>query len=179
MTPYTLPRWAGLAAFSLLYLLRVYMIQGFYIVTYALAIFLLNLLIAFLSPSLDPALELEMVRIFGHFLFVLLMHYDDLQEDLEEATLPQSANDEFRPFIRRLPEFKFWLRSSQAFLVAFVCTFVPYFDVPVFWPILVLYFFALFAGTMHKQIRHMIKYRYIPFSFGKKAYKGKEERPKK
>ena len=35
-------------------------LQGWYIVTYALGIYLLNLLIAFLSPKIDPALaELE------------------------------------------------------------------------------------------------------------------------
>ena len=31
--------------------------QGWYIVTYALAIYLLNLFIAFLSPKFDPAVE--------------------------------------------------------------------------------------------------------------------------
>lgn len=46
-------------------------------------------------------------------------------------------------------------------------------NIPVFWPILVLYFLILFFMTMRKQIRHMIKYRYIPFNIGKKAYKGR------
>lgn len=32
-------------------------LQGWYIVTYALGIYILNLLIAFLSPKIDPALE--------------------------------------------------------------------------------------------------------------------------
>jgi len=36
--------------------------------------------------------------------------------------------------------------------------------VPVFWPILLVYFCALFFVTMRRQIRHMIKHRYIPFS---------------
>ena len=43
------------------------------------------------------------------------------------------------------------------------------FDVPVFWPILLMYFLVLFFVTMKRQIKHMIKYRYIPFSFGKKV----------
>jgi hypothetical protein len=37
---------------------------------------------------------------------------------------------------------------------------------PVFWPILVLYFCMLFFVTMRKQIQHMIKHKYLPFSFG-------------
>jgi len=38
-----------------------------------------------------------------------------------------------------------------------------------------MYFIALFILTMKRQIKHMIKYRYVPFSFGKTRYKGKEE----
>ena len=44
------------------------------------------------------------------------------------------------------------------------------FDIPVFWPILLLYWLVLLFITMRRQIRHMIKYRYIPFSTGKKVY---------
>ena len=41
------------------------------------------------------------------------------------------------------------------------------FNIPVFWPILLMYFIALFFLTMKRQIKHMIKYKYVPFSFGK------------
>lgn len=30
--------------------------------------------------------------------------------------------------------------------------------------------------TMRKQIQHMIKYKYLPFSIGKKSYQGKNAR---
>jgi hypothetical protein len=43
------------------------------------------------------------------------------------------------------------------------------FDVPVFWPILVMYFLALFFVTMKSRIKHMIKYKYLPFTTGKKV----------
>ena len=62
-TPHTLVRWVALGVVALVYALRVvFMITGFYIVTYALGIYLLNLLIAFLSPSIDPSLEMDTVR---------------------------------------------------------------------------------------------------------------------
>lgn len=48
-------------------------------------------------------------------------------------------------------------------------TLFPMFDVPVFWPILVLYWLLLFTVTMKRQIKHMIKYKYLPFSTGKKV----------
>ena len=77
-------------------------------------------------------------------------------------------------------------------VVAFVLTFFSVFNIPVFWPILVLYFIILFGLTMKRQImvssslcfslplyislfsQHMIRFRYLPFSYGKRQYKGKE-----
>lgn len=58
---------------------------------------------------------------------------------------------------------------TRAFCIAFVMTFFSIFDVPVFWPILLFYFCTLTFVTMKRQIQHMIKYKYVPFSFGKQA----------
>lgn len=51
-------------------------------------------------------------------------------------------------------------------------TFFPMFDIPVFWPILLMYWLMLFVLTMKRQIRHMIKHRYLPFTYGKQRYGG-------
>lgn len=59
--------------------------------------------------------------------------------------------------------------SSRAFLIGFVLTFLPFCDVPVFWPILLLYWLVLVAFTLNRQIRHMIKFKYLPFDLGGKA----------
>jgi len=154
--------------------------------------------------------------------------------------LKQSDDREFRPFVRRLPEFKFWLQAQRSVLFAIMATFFDAFNVPVFWPILVLYFLILFGVSMKQRIlvwadppafaefalpcalftaaaedcpcawarlnplplplplpphdthtntrnlhpslpagnvtQHMVKYKYVPFSFGKTRYKGKEVR---
>lgn len=58
---------------------------------------------------------------------------------------------------------------TKAFCIAFVMTFFSVFDVPVFWPILLTYWVVLFVLTMRRQISHMIKYRYVPFSTGKQV----------
>jgi hypothetical protein len=58
---------------------------------------------------------------------------------------------------------------TKAFCIAFLMTFFSVFDVPVFWPILLCYWIVLFVLTMRRQIAHMIKYKYIPFSFGKQV----------
>lgn len=92
-TPHSTYRWIGTLVVFLIYSLRVFSIHGFYIISYALGIYLLNLLIGFLSPLVDPEL--------------------DLSSDAG-ASLPTRGSDEFKPFIRRLPEFKFWLLSTYS-----------------------------------------------------------------
>lgn len=43
--------------------------------------------------------------------------------------------------------------ATKGILVAMVCTFFEAFNVPVFWPILVMYFIMLFCITMKRQIK--------------------------
>lgn len=84
--PHMMNRWIASLGVASVYLLRVYLIQGFYIVSYGLGIYILNLLIGFLSPQVDP----------------------DIDNLRDGPSLPTRESDEFRPFVRRLPEFKFW-----------------------------------------------------------------------
>merc|ERR1711953_1402010 len=114
------------------FLVRIVILQGWYIVTYALFIYHLNLLLAFLTPKIDPAMA-EL----------------DAEED-DGLALPTRQDEEFRPFIRRLPEFKFWHSASRAIAIAFVCTWFAAFDIPVFWPVLVVYWILLFTLTMRR-----------------------------
>ncbi|VFQ86838.1 unnamed protein product [Cuscuta campestris] len=151
-TPLVLRRWIFFSIVVLIYALRVYLVQGFYIITYGLGIYIIQLLIAFLSPQVDP----------------------EIHELSDGPTLPTRGSDEFRPFVRRLPEFKFWHSLTKGFFIAFVLTFFSAFDVPVFWPILLFYWFVLFVSTMKRQIMHMVKYKYVPFTFGKQRYTGKK-----
>lgn len=83
-------------------------------------------------------------QLIGHFTFVA--------ED-NGPELPTRANEEFRPFIRRLPEFKFWYSVTKSTVIGLICTFFECFNIPVFWPILVMYFITLFCITMKRQIR--------------------------
>ncbi|KNB46562.1 hypothetical protein JH06_0094 [Blastocystis sp. subtype 4] len=139
---YPLYRWVVLVLMMALYVKRILSTHGFYLISYTLGLYLLNLLLGFLSP-LDV--------------------YDD-----DTAELPTRDATEYRPFIRRVPEFK--KESMQAVVLCFFLTFIPFLDIPVFWPILVMYFFMLFFITMRDRIAHMIRYRYLPWSHGKKRY---------
>lgn len=154
-TPYVTYRWVGSTVLLLAFFTRILVAQGWYIVAYCLGIYLLNLFLAFLTPKFDPSLT-----------------QDEGLEDGESA-LPTKQDQEFRPFIRRLPEFKFWHSATRAIAISFVCSWIPVFDLPVFWPVLVMYWLILFALTMRRQIQHMIRYRYVPFTMGKTKYGGK------
>lgn len=174
--PFTVQRWGATSGLLLLFMLRIVLSHGWYIVCYALFIYLLNLFLAFLTPKFDPAFESDLAM-----------------QDVEDGApgLPTSApassglmsdvfhpserqdQEEFRPFIRRLPEFKFWLSATQAILLSLGATMFSVFDIPVFWPILVLYFITLFVITMRRQIEHMIRYKYLPFDIGRKARYGR------
>ncbi|KAI6009837.1 retrieval of early ER protein Rer1 [Pisolithus marmoratus] len=160
-TPHVLQRWFGTLGLLTIFMLRIVLSQGWYIVCYALAIYLLNLLLAFLQPKFDPSLQDDLMA-------------DEIEEGTGDdgPTLPSQRDDEFRPFVRRLPEWQFWLSSTRAVIIALFCTLSEVFDVPVYWPILVVYFCVLFALTMRRQIQHMMKYKYIPFDIGRKARYG-------
>jgi hypothetical protein len=54
--PFATGRWVGAVVLNLLFLARIVVGQGWYVVTYGLGIYHLNLLILFLSPKIDPAL---------------------------------------------------------------------------------------------------------------------------
>lgn len=125
MGPYVWQRWASTGVFALLFLWRVGSVHGFYLVTYALGIFLLNQLMLFLSPKVDP-----------------------VGEESLPLPLSNSLDDDFRPFVRALPEKEFWLRSTIALLISMFCTFLPFLNIPVFWPILVIYFVCLFPVSI-------------------------------
>jgi hypothetical protein len=129
-TPYVAYRWSATGAVLVLFFLRIVIAQGWYIVAYCLGIYLLNLFLAFLQPKFDPSLS-----------------QDDGLEDGESSSLPTKQDDEFRPFIRRLPEFKFWHSATRAITISFLCSWFEVFNLPVFWPVLVMYWLILFSLT--------------------------------
>ena len=72
---------------------RIYHAQGYYLIVYTLALYILNLFLGFLSPLVS----------FYTVHVIPQEVYDD-----DTAELPTRDATEFRPFIRRVPEFKLW-----------------------------------------------------------------------
>jgi hypothetical protein len=125
-------------------------VGGFYVVSYILAIFVLNSFLGFITPK------------FG----------DVEDEDEDDPILPVREADEYKPMVRKVGEMKFWESLTIAFAISIVCTFFQSLDIAVYWPILVFYVIFLFIFTMRRQISHMIKHKYIPFDIGKASYQG-------
>ncbi|KAJ9464648.1 Protein RER1B [Diplonema papillatum] len=146
LVPHTSLRYLALFMLLLVFCIRIVSAQGYYVVAYGLGIYLLKLAVLFVQPLVDPE-----------------------QEEDESVGLPLQ-NDDHKPFIRKMPEFKVWLSASKAVGIALVMTLIPLFDIPVFWPILLMYFILLFALTAKKQILHMWRHKYVPFNVGKKRY---------
>ncbi|CAL9730513.1 protein Rer1p [Monosporozyma unispora] len=153
VTPHEKERWIAFGVLQVIFFLRIIYGQGWYAICYSFYIFSLNQFLAFLTPKFDMSLQQE-----------------EANERLEAGGAPDEQSEEFRPFIRRLPEFKFWYNVMRGGVIALVLTFSRVTDIPVYWPILLIYFVILFALTMRRQIQHMIKYKYVPLDLGKKKY---------
>ncbi|KRH94192.1 Golgi proteins involved in ER retention (RER) [Pseudoloma neurophilia] len=153
--PQKMGRWIGFAVLLVLFFLRIIIIQSHFLVTYVLSIYLLHGLIGFCTPQEESIPD----------------PFDNIDDDVY---VPQQVDDEFRPFMRRLPEFDFWFLAVRLVLLAFFTTFFDLFDIPVFVPILVIYFLLISLLTAKNLYRHMKKYNYNPFLSGKETFKNKE-----
>ena len=109
----------------------------------------MNAFIGFISPLDDP---------------------EEYELNSEDSFLPQKNNEEFKPFQRKVKEYSFWSLVFGTLLIAIPMTFFRGFDIPVFWPLLLVYFILIFVLVMRRQIQHMIKYHYLPWDAGKARY---------
>jgi hypothetical protein len=155
VVPHRPVRWAALGLLLLFFFIRVISYGGFYVVTYGMCIHLLYLLILMITPLSDP---------------------EENGLSTDEARLPSGGGDkgEFKPFIPKVQEFVVWRSMIKVVLICFVLTWFSVFDIPVFWPILVLYFIVLFVSQMGHRVKHMLKHKYVPWSAGKPKYVSKD-----
>ena len=146
---YRIERWLIVVNLALIFMIRVVKSQGFYCLAYYVCIHILNSFIGFISPLEDP---------------------EEYGLNSGDSYLPQKNNEEFKPFQRKVKEYRFWGIVFSTFLVAIPMTFSKAFDIPVFWPVLLFYFILIFYIVMRRQIQHMIKYHYLPWNTGKMKY---------
>ena len=146
---YRLERWLITIIFTLLYIIRILQTEGFYCLTYCISLYFLNAFIGFISPLENP---------------------EESSLNDGDSFLPQKNNEEFKPFQRKVKEYSLWSTITFTLIISIFITFIKLFDLPVYWPLLVLYFLVLFFLVMKRQIKHMIKYHYLPWDAGKTKY---------
>ena len=145
-------RWAAFGVALSIFLLRIYIKQGYAALAYVLGLYILQKVMLYLTPAEMPNIG------------------EETDIDMETFVLPTRENDEYKGFNRKLREMDFWkslmtATSIVAFLSLFQAT-----DIPIHWQLLVAYFLFVTCFLCRVKIEHMIKYQYIPFEIGKKSY---------
>lgn len=52
--------------------------------------------------------------------------------------------------------------------IANILTFFEYFNFPIYWPLLAMYFVFMTTFLCRYKLEHMIRYKYVPWDTGKK-----------
>ena len=146
---YKFQRWIAILILTIIYVFRMFWTKGYYALTYCIGIHFLNSFIGFISPLDDP---------------------EEYDLNSDDSFLPQKNDEEFKPFQRKVKEFTFWSQITGTLFFAIIMTYFKAFDIPVFWPLLLFYFFLIFFLVMKRQIQHMIKYHYLPWDYAKTKY---------
>jgi hypothetical protein len=154
VVPQRLARWIAFALMIVLFMFRIISYGGFFVVAYAMGIHLLYLLVTFLTPLSDPEGSSE--------------------ADADGAALPSATGDEFKPYVPKMQEYKVWRSMTKVVAICSFLTLFDLFDIPVFWPILVIYFILLFVTQMAGRIQHMLKHKYVPWNSKKPRYVSKD-----
>jgi hypothetical protein len=139
--PYALYRWLVWLFLAGLFLFRVFVLHKSYTIGYVAGLYLINCLIMYISPKLDP--------------------------ELSKDSLPTAGDGDYRPFVRKLPEFVLWRRLMGCVILAFVAALFPFLDPPMYGPLLLVYVLMVAAFNFRARIAHMIRHRYLPFDWGK------------
>lgn len=150
LSPLVYPRWIFTAFMVLMYIRRIIKINSHSVLTYFTGIYLLHAGILFLTPK-DENIP------------------DPFENVEEESYNPRNIDNDFRPYVRRLPEFDFWKMSVQMIGIAYFLTFFSILNFPVYTPILIVYFIFFVCMTCYKLWVHSKKFKYHLFSTSKSS----------
>ena len=151
----TLPRWVFTSTLLVGFMFRVITKPGYFAIAYLLGFHILKNAINFVTPQGVPTIGEE--------------------EDDDEIELPTFVNsnaadfdEDAKPIMRKLTEFRLWEDINLPVIAAFVCSMFDLFDIPVFWPLLLFYFLYAMFAIVTRQRAHMQKYGYGLADFFKK-----------
>ncbi|KAF9764681.1 Protein RER1 [Nosema granulosis] len=156
LAPKTFYRWMFTAVIFIAFILRIIMKNAFYLITYCVGIYLIHSTIMFLTPK-------------GNDIADPFESYEQNKDDDDYE--PELIDNQFKPIVRNMPEFDYWKFTTKVLGGALLGTFFDFLDIPVYTPILVIYFFVMLFLTIKCLYEHMKKYNYNPFTSSKEFYK--------
>lgn len=146
-------RWGFTLLLVVLYALKVIISQSHALISYCVGVYLVHGFIMFATPKDD--------RIPDPF---------EIEADDTEYC-PLNIDNDLKPFIRNMPEYSFWVFCTKIIGISLFLTFFAFTDIPVYVPILVVYFIFMMIVTGFKLWQHSRKYNYNPFFQSKSVLK--------
>lgn len=147
ISPFPTYRWAVTGVLALLYVIRLINIKSHAVITYCALVYLLHAFILFATPK-DNSIPSP---------------FENSTNEEEDNYIPSNIDNDFKPYVRRLPEYDFWVFTSEIVGVSYFLTFFSFTSIPVFVPILIIYFVFILLMTFWKLYKHSRKFQYNIF----------------
>ncbi|KAI5169456.1 hypothetical protein PAEPH01_0730 [Pancytospora epiphaga] len=148
LSPLPWARWTIFLFCLIVYLAKTLSTGTHHIITYVVGVYLFHGFILFATPKSDNIPDPFEV---------------EEEADDENVYAPIDIDNSLRPFVRNMPEYKYWVFSMKVLLISFLLTLTSITDIPVYAPILVAYFIFMVVATIFKLWQHCNKYNYSPF----------------
>ncbi|CAL5996455.1 RER1-like_protein-retention of ER protein [Hexamita inflata] len=110
-------RWAVAFLLTIIFILRLVFTKKYVSIAYFAYIYILSSFLQFISPK--------------------------NKQDLAELPVSKSDVGEYKSYQRQLPEFDFWQSYIKTHVIAIFCSLMPFLDIPVYAPLLIIYCFIL------------------------------------
>ena len=128
--------------------------EAFYVVGYIQGLTLLNLFFESIYSSTSTN-DTENEEEIGNELAVFAI------KDIEAPPSPIRENT----IVEQVSgDTKLWYKFMITVIISLLCTLVPFFNLPVYWPILLAYFLFIFVVTMREPLWIMLTKRYTPMN---------------
>lgn len=155
LIPRPMVRWTIFSCTYLFFMLRVLIMQKYFLVAYMSSIYILYGFVSFCSPNDDS-------------IPCALEDFDDF----DVSNIPTNTIEEiedYKPFDRKLPDYKYWESSMICLCFSILATLFDVFNFTVYAPILIIYFLIMCISVIRNIYLHSKKFNYNPLDFGKKV----------
>lgn len=157
---YRKERWILTIITYFLFIIKCVIYDSYYALLYILSFYYIQNIILFITPKDVPSI-----------------HDEDEDEDMYEipdTVFNKSDDPDEKPIIRKISEFSLWEKITFFTLLCHLLSYFEVFNIPVWWPMLLIYFVIVSVLIVFKQRSHMNKYNYSLYDFFK-SKRGKKD----